>query len=163
MRFRRGEVAWELREVEAVLKVGAVGVERVWGGGSAAGWSSPGFKQGGGGVLRRGSDERAKGCAKSSSGTLVVCGRSLEEIGGLCRGRSTATSRWRPSGRFWARRGAWHGKERASARQQEGEVVVRDAWAPAHGGVMAGMAGKASAAALSVASAARTEQGGGRW
>ena len=60
MRFRRGEVAWELREVEAVLKVGAVGVERVWGGGSAAGWSSPGFKQGGGGVLRRGSEESEK-------------------------------------------------------------------------------------------------------
>ena len=143
MRFRRGEVAWELCEVEAVLKVGAVGVERVWGGGSTAGWSSPGFKQGGGGVLRRGSDERAKGCAKSSSGTLVVRGRSLEESGGLCRGRSTAASRWRPSGRFWARRGTWHGKERASAKQQEGEEVVRDAWAPAHGGVMAGKAGKA--------------------
>jgi len=43
----------------------------------------------------------------------------------------------------------------SSAKQQEGEEVVRDAWAPAHGGVMAGMAGKASAA--------RTEQGGGRW
>src|SRR6185312_10664542 len=56
------------------------------------------------------------------------------------------------------------------AREEEGqreatggEEVVRDAWAPAHDGVMAGMAGKASAAALSVASAARTEQGGGRW
>ena len=87
--------------------------------------------------------------------------RTLEESGGLCRGRSTATSRWRPSGRFWARRGAWQGKKRASAKQQEGEVVVRDAWAPAHGGVMAGMAGKASAAALSVASAAssRAERG----
>ena len=85
-----------------------------------------------------------------------MLGRSLEGSGGLCRGRSTATPRWRPSGRFWARRGAWHGKERASARQQEGEELVRDAWAPAHGGVMAG---KASAAALSVASAARTEQG----
>ena len=51
----------------------------------------------------------------------------------------------------------------SSAKQLEGEEVVRDAWAPAHGGVMAGMAGKASVAALSVASAARTEQGGGRW
>ena len=51
----------------------------------------------------------------------------------------------------------------SSARQQEGEEVVRDAWVPAHGEVMAGKAGKALAAALSVASAARTEQGGGRW
>ena len=39
----------------------------------------------------------------------------------------------------------------SSARQQEGEELVRDAWAPAHGGVMAGKAGKASAAVLSVA------------
>ena len=31
----------------------------------------------------------------------------------------------------------------SSSRQQEGEELVRDAWAPAHGGVMAGKAGKA--------------------
>jgi len=37
VRFGRGEKAWELREVEAVLMVGDVGVERVWVGGSAAG------------------------------------------------------------------------------------------------------------------------------
>ena len=67
MRFGRGEVAWELREVEAVLRVGAVGVERVWGGGSAVGWSSPEFKRGGGGVLRRGSEGRGNGRAKSTS------------------------------------------------------------------------------------------------
>ena len=161
MRIGRGETVWELREGEARLMVGSVGVERVWGGGSAAGWSSPGFKQGGGGVLRRGSDERAKGCAKSSSGTLVVRGRSLEESGGLCRGHSTAASRWRPSGRFWKRRGRVARPGGSSAKQQEGEEVVRDAWAPAHGGVMAGKAGKASAAALSVASAARSRAG--RW
>ena len=50
----------------------------------------------------------------------------------------------------------------SSAKQQEGEEVVRDAWAPAHGGVMAGKAGKASAAALSVASAARSRAGRGK-
>ena len=61
MRIGRGETVWELREGEARLMVGFVGVERVWGGGSAAGWSSPGFKQGGGGVLRRGSEESEKG------------------------------------------------------------------------------------------------------
>ena len=33
----RGEAVWELREVEARLKVGIIGVERVCGGGSAAG------------------------------------------------------------------------------------------------------------------------------
>ena len=37
VRFGRGEKTWELREVEAVLMVGDVGVERVWVGGSAAG------------------------------------------------------------------------------------------------------------------------------
>ena len=35
--FGRGEMAWELREDEARLKVGAVGVERACSGGSAAG------------------------------------------------------------------------------------------------------------------------------
>ena len=48
--------------------VGDVGVERVWVGGSAAGWSSPGFKRGGGGVLQRGSEGRGNGRAKSTSG-----------------------------------------------------------------------------------------------
>jgi len=37
VRFGRGEKAWELREVEAVLMVEDVGVERVWVGGSAVG------------------------------------------------------------------------------------------------------------------------------
>ena len=141
--FGRGETVWELREGEARLMVGDVGVERACSGGSAAGWSSPGFKRGGGGVLRCGSEERARERGEWVSGVFEVLVRTLEESGGLCRGRSTATSRWRPSGRFWARRGAWHGKERASARQQEGEEVVRDAWAPAHGELMAGKAGKA--------------------
>ena len=36
-RIGRWEAAWELREVETRLKVGAIGVERAWDGGSAAG------------------------------------------------------------------------------------------------------------------------------
>jgi hypothetical protein len=48
VRFGRGKRAGELREVEARLKMGAIGVERVCGGGSAAEVSSPGF-----GVVRR--------------------------------------------------------------------------------------------------------------
>ena len=92
-----------------------------------------------------------------------MLGRSLEGSGGLCRGRSTAAARWRPSGRFWALRGGVARGGGASARQQAGEELVRDAWVPAHGGVMAGMAGRASAAALSVASAARSRAGRGRW
>ena len=37
VRIGRGEAVWELREDEARLMVGAIGVERVCGGGSAAG------------------------------------------------------------------------------------------------------------------------------
>ena len=37
VRFGRGEMVWELREDEARLMVGAVGVERACSGGSAAG------------------------------------------------------------------------------------------------------------------------------
>jgi len=158
-----GKMAWELREVEAVLMVGDVGVERVWVGGSAVGWSSPGFKRGGGGVLQRGSEERAKERVKSNPGVLVVLRRAKDRELGLWFGLSTAASRWRPPGWFWKRRGCVARPRSSSARQQEGEEVVRDAWVPARGELMAGMAGKASAAALSVASAARTEQGGGRW
>ena len=95
------------------------------GGGAAVrrlrgGVSSPAFKQGGGGVLRCGSEERAKERTKSSPGVCVVLGRSLEEGGELCPGLSTAASRWRPPGRLWKRRGAWHGKKRASARLEGG-------------------------------------------
>jgi len=72
-----------------------------------------------------------------------VLKRSLEEGGVLCSGRSTAASRWRPSGRFWARRGCVARGGGSSARQQEGEELARDAWEPAHGELMAGKAGKA--------------------
>ena len=142
--------------------VGAVGVERVWGGGSAAGWSSPGFKQGDGGVLRRGSEESEK--------RAVGIG-----FWGICRARALARRGRRPlqralhrDGEAAAARALLDSAARvarpgsSSARQQEGEEVVRDAWVPAHGEVMAGKAGKASAAALSVASAARSRAGRGR-
>ena len=46
MANRRGERSGELREVEARLMVGAIGLERVCGGGSAVGVSSPGFRAG---------------------------------------------------------------------------------------------------------------------
>ena len=120
--------------------VGDVGVERACSGGSAAGWSSPGFKRGGGGVLRCGSEERARERGEWVSGVPLMLGRSLEESGGLCRGGSTATSRWRPSGWLWKRRGAWLGWGGSSARQQEGEEERCDAWVPARGGVTAGKA-----------------------
>ena len=41
------------------------------------------------------------------------------------------------------------------------EEVVRDAWAPAHGGVMAGMAGKSSAGGAVGGRRREAEQGGG--
>jgi hypothetical protein len=60
VRIGRGETVWELREGEARLMVGDVGVERACSGGSAAGWSSPAFGVSGGGVLGRGVRELAK-------------------------------------------------------------------------------------------------------
>ena len=77
------------------------------------------------------------------SGVFVEPGRSLEGDGGHCSGLSTATARWRRRGRFWTRRGGVARGGGSSARQQEGEELVRDAWAPAHGELMAGKAGKA--------------------
>ena len=123
--------------------------------------SLPGVKRGGGGVLRRGSEERAKERTKSNSGVCVVLGRSLEEGGGLCSGLASATARWRRRGRFWARRRAWHGRGNSSARQQAGEELVRDAWAPARGELMAGKAGKSSAGGAVGGRRQETEQGGG--
>ena len=95
---------------------------------------------------------------------------------GICRARALARRGRRPlqralhrDGEVAAARALLDSAARvarpgsSSARQQEGEEVVRDAWVPAHGEVMAGKAGKASAAALSVASAARSIAGRGRW
>ena len=161
MRFRRGEVAWELREVEAVLKVEAVGVERVWGGGSAAGWSSPAFGVSGGGVLGRGVRELAKRGGEKSAGLLVVLRRAKDRELGLWFGLSTAAARWRPPGRFWARRGRVARGGGSSARQQEGEELAGDAWEPAHGELMAGKAGKASAGGAVGGRRREAEQGGG--
>ena len=76
------------------------------------------------------------------SGVFVEPGRSLEGDGGHCSGLSTATARWRRRGRFWTRRGGVARGGGSSARQQEGEELVRDAWAPAHDELMAGKAGK---------------------
>ena len=66
--------------------------------------------------------------------------RALGEGGELCPGLSTAVPRWRPPGRLWKRRGAWHGRKGSSARQQAGEELWSDAWVPARS---KGMAGKA--------------------
>ena len=49
----------------------------------------------------------------------------------------------------------------ASARQQAGEELVRDAWAPAHGELMAGKAGKAPAGGAVGGRRREAEQGGG--
>ena len=127
------------------------------------GVSSPAFQRGGGGVLRCGSEERAKERVKSTPGVLVGLGRSLEGRGGRCPGLPTAASRWRPSGWLWKRRGCVARPRSSSARQQEGEEVVRDAWVPARGELMAGMAGKAPAGGAVGGRRREAEQGGGRW
>ena len=107
------------------------------------GVSLPGFKRGGGGVLRRGSEGRGNGRVKSNPRVLVVLRRAKDRELGLWFGLSTATLRWRPPGRFWARRGCVARGGGSNARQQEGEELAGDAWKPAHGELMAGKAGKA--------------------
>ena len=59
--------------------------------------------------------------------------------------------------------GAWHGRGVSSARQQEGEEVVRDAWVPAHGEVMAGKAFPGAGGGAVGGRRREAEQGGGRW
>jgi len=98
--------------------VGAVGVELLWNGGSAVGVSSSEFTRGGGDVLGSGSNEQAKGRAEWDAGVYVVLVRALGEGGGLCSGLATVAARWRPRGRLCARRGAWHGREGRSAKQE---------------------------------------------
>ena len=61
---RRGARSGELREVEARLMVGAIGLERVCSGGSAVGVSSPGFRAG----RRRRSGAWSGGTGKSAKG-----------------------------------------------------------------------------------------------
>ena len=56
----RREVARELREREAKLFAWSIWAERLWNSGATAGWSSSAFKRGGGAVLGRGGEERAK-------------------------------------------------------------------------------------------------------
>ena len=79
---------------------------------------------------------------------------------GLWFGLSTAAARWRPAGRFWARRGRVARGGGSSARQQEGEELAGDAWEPAHGELMAGKAGKASAGGAVGGRRREAEQGG---
>ena len=85
--------------------VGLAWVERVCGGGATAGVSSSELKRGGGGVLRCGSTEKAKGGEELLAGVEVVLMRARDEALGCCSGRSTAALRWRPRGRLCARRG----------------------------------------------------------
>jgi len=105
---RRGERSGELREVEARLMVGAIGLERVCGGGSAVGVSSPGFRAG----RRRRSGAWGGGTGKSAKGkeggVLLVLMRARGEGLGHCVGLATAALRWRPA---VASLGAWREME----------------------------------------------------
>ena len=87
------------------------------------GWS-------GGGVLRRGSEERAKERGESVSGVFVVLGRTRGEGGGLCSGLATATARWRPagcSGRRGKARRHQRGQRRAVGSSRATRGIQRDA------------------------------------
>ena len=113
------------------------------------------------GVLGRGVRELAKRGGEKRAGLLVVLKRAKDRELGLWFGLSTAAARWRPPGRFWARRGRVARGGGSSARQQEGEELAGDAWEPAHGEVMAGKAGKASAGGAVGGRRREAEQGGG--
>ena len=99
--------------------VGDVGVERVWVGGSAVGWSSSAFTVERRRVLGSGRGERAKGRVKSNPGILVVLRRAKERELGLWFGLSTATSRWRPAGSLGARGTGWRGPARSQRAVEE--------------------------------------------
>ena len=76
-------------------------------------------------------------------GFLYCSGAREERAAGSTRGypwRRRGGGRLDGSG---SGEGAWHGRGGSNARQQAGEEEQRAAWAPAHGGVMAGKAGKA--------------------
>jgi len=74
--FGRGKRAGELREVEARLKEGSARADWVCSGGSAAGVSSSEFTRGGGDVLRRGSEERARERGEWVYGVPLLLGRT---------------------------------------------------------------------------------------
>jgi hypothetical protein len=59
-----------------------------------------------GGVLGRGSEEKAKERTEWGAGVYVVLVHALGEGGGLCSGLATAEARWRPRGWLCARLGA---------------------------------------------------------
>ena len=60
--------------------------------------SLPGFERSGGGVLERGSEEKAKERGEQVAGVLIVLMHARGESSRLCLGRATATARWRPAG-----------------------------------------------------------------
>ena len=94
--------------------------------------SLPGFERSGGGVLERGSEEKAKERGEQVAGVLIVLMHARGESSRLCLGRATATARWRPAGgsghvarrgerqreakERWRRSGTMHGCQ----RKQEG-------------------------------------------
>ena len=127
------------------------------------GVSSPAYQRGGGGVLRSGSENRAKERAKSTPGVLVGPGRSLEGRGGRCPGLSTAASRWRPSGWLWKRRGCV-ARPRSSSARLEGGGGGRPRRVGASARRIDGRNGREGAGGRRCRwTAARAEQGGGRW
>ena len=105
----------------------------------------------------RGSEEQANERAEWSAGVFVRLVRALGEGGRLCSELATAAARWRPRGRLWARRGAWHGRGALARAKEGGGEHQCDAWKPVRVKTWPGGLSTAPAAALCTA-AARTEQ-----
>ena len=72
----RGKRAGQLREVKARLKKGSARADWVCSGGSTAGVSLSEFTRGGGDVLRRGSEERARERGEWVYGVPLLLGRT---------------------------------------------------------------------------------------
>jgi hypothetical protein len=126
---------------EAMLGRGGV-IGRVGVGGAGLWWrvdgrvSSPEFKQGGGGILKWGSTEKAKGREELFAGIEVVLVRARDEALGCCSGLSTAAARDEAlarSQRRWRSR-ATRGRQREARGDGLALHGARGRHCTAHGG-----------------------------
>jgi hypothetical protein len=116
------EGAGELCGTEAKLEVGSIWAERLWRRGSTAGLRLAGVRWSGGGVPGCLGRERARGRGEKIKESSLVLMRAREKRGGLCPGRATAASRWRPAGAHWARGAGWRLQREGSWVQKLVEV-----------------------------------------
>ena len=86
------------------------------------GFELAGVRWRGGGVPGCLGRERARGRGEKIKESSLVLMRAREKRGGLCPGRATAASRWRPAGAHWARGAGWRLQREGSWVQKLVEV-----------------------------------------